>query len=887
MTCAAAAVGGEVNSSAEFLERRYRFLDADIKLRPSCGYFPCNVIIPADVLRAAIGLWAPRPDPVSGQQHLVVYTDHETSARNWCGKVLGSEWIDAANGLPPAVGGPVQFDRVAEPKVARGVETGVLRAVSTAWTMTWRKSHPELDDYEFREAMWLDLEKDGRPVCQIAEKIEEVYELSVVWAGASPYARQIESLDRWITTGSLIREAAPEGSVWDVLFIEQGLSLNGRRYGESFLRKAAPQFERASVYAYDLGDRRDHLDLATKDELGAGAGLLRNRVGQLTGVSYGEVNGRKGLLARLEVAAEWARSVLRDLWSAGQQAAAGFSIDAMCSSLRLADGTEEVIDIAAHPTVDLVSHPAAGGRLVRLVASVTGGQNMEPNTGAQTPAPALTEAQVQNMIASQLLAVQCGAAVSSRVQGSGLPVAAQTRLTESLAAQTASAKSVQDAVAAADRAIEAEREYIRTIGGAPAVTGCGATRESSSQVGADRLDKLQVAMDGFFAGKDLEYKGARVPRFITIREAIRETSGHYLGDDISAIEILGQMRGYRGHYSGTRKWDRRTEGVLQPGSGFRRVVEAIDSSTFAQILGDSVSRKMVKDFATSPLNNWRSIVSDVVPLADYRTQRRTIFGWYGELATVAENHNYPDLTTPGDTEETYAPAKRGGIETITEEMLRNDDVGLFRRIPGRMAYAAILTLHRSVFGIFTANAVMADGVALFHAASHGNLGSSAFSGRAMRDVRLAMMDQIPYGGSAEHTLGAVNTPKYILHPNELCDQVEALTKSPVAIAEPSDTGAMPSDANATIPNPAWYRGMLGIQVPYWTNASQYVAVADPALIPTIEVGFIDGMEEPELMVADDPTSGGSRFTADKIQLRVKLAWGAKALDHRSMYRMTP
>ncbi len=127
-----------------------------------------------------------------------------------------------------------------------------------------------------------------------------------------------------------------------------------------------------------------------------------------------------------------------------------------------------------------------------------------------------------------------------------------------------------------------------------------------------------------------------------------------------------------------------------------RLRASIDTLTFAEIFGDSVTRKMVKEYRMPGLDEWKKIV-DIVPLADFRTNRRTRMGGYGDLPAVAQGGAYTALSSPGDEEATYAASKRGGTEDLTIEAIKNDDVGSIRRIPIKMSRAAKRTLHKFVF----------------------------------------------------------------------------------------------------------------------------------------------------------------------------------------------
>ena len=77
----------------------------------------------------------------------------------------------------------------------------------------------------------------------------------------------------------------------------------------------------------------------------------------------------------------------------------------------------------------------------------------------------------------------------------------------------------------------------------------------------------------------------------------------------------------------------------------------------------------------------------------------------------------------------------------------------------------------------------------------------------------------------------------------------------------------------------------GILHSEWRDAKEgdWVLSADPANIPSIEVGFLNGQEEPELFVQDNP-SVGSMFTSDKTTYKIRHEYGGAILDHRAFYK---
>ena len=65
-----------------------------------------------------------------------------------------------------------------------------------------------------------------------------------------------------------------------------------------------------------------------------------------------------------------------------------------------------------------------------------------------------------------------------------------------------------------------------------------------------------------------------------------------------------------------------------------RLTEAIAVASFGEILGDSITRRMVAEYQASPFMNFEPFINYGPPLNDFRTRRVTRLGGYANLATV-------------------------------------------------------------------------------------------------------------------------------------------------------------------------------------------------------------------------------------------------------------
>lgn len=321
------------------------------------------------------------------------------------------------------------------------------------------------------------------------------------------------------------------------------------------------------------------------------------------------------------------------------------------------------------------------------------------------------------------------------------------------------------------------------------------------------------------------------------------------------------------HITGDKRVTGRTEDVnwnrfqTMTFGAFR---EAVDTTTFANVLGAAVARHMVADYRIAQQHAavWRK-VARAVRLEDFRTQQIVRMGHYATpLPTVPEGAPYEALVTPSDRVATYAATKRGGTEDITLEMIANDDARVAREIPKRLALAAARTLNDFVLDFLRTNPTIFDSVALFHA-SHGNLGNAALSAVSLYAGWVAMSKQVEIGSGQRMVL----RPKTLLVPLDL---------------EETANNLLVRNTN----NDRFYiqaQGIEPVAVKDWTDSNDWVLAADPGVFPSIEVGFFAGREEPELFLQNAPNSG-SLFSHDRVTLKIRHIYGGAVSGFEGLYK---
>jgi hypothetical protein len=623
-------------------------------------------------------------------------------------------------------------------------------------------------------------------------------------------------------------EASDQGRFL-IRVIKAGESLNKVTYPAEVLREAASKFDGARVFvkADDV-----HVKGGGKD-FGNLAGVLEN-------ARFSEANGGE-ILADLVTIDRNTAEKLREALRLDLTNKFGFSIDAE-GRMSKRGGRKVARSIDKVASVDLIVEPAAGGELIRMVEAL----DRNPNDYKEDPMRArmieairrvrpdytgegLDDAAVMadfreavgdaggtgaieaatEAAMAKIRMVEAKADAKLAIADCKLPAKAKEKLITRFAEATAPFS--RDDVT---KAIADEAEYLGHFVEGAKVTMAGLDIEVE-----DRSERIRGMLQGFFDGTG-EVK--------SFKEAYIEITGDKL--------VTGQLR------------DCDRARMAESLGVFR---EAIDSSTFADALGDSITRQMQAIYTgETDLDAWRKVCR-VGRAMDFRTQERIRIGGYGNLPTVNEGADYTPLTSPGDDKATFAVSKRGGLETLTIEMIKNDDVGAVLQIPVELALAAKNTLYEFAFDFFRTNPTVYDGNALYHAA-HANLFTAALDATQFSAHRLAMAKQTRAGSAKRLGL----QPMFMLVPWELQETAYNLFQR----------GSNNDKTFVQAYNPE-------VIVPaYWSDGNEWVTVANPMRQAAVEIAFLDGKETPELFIQDSPTVG-SLFSADKITYKIRHIYG--------------
>lgn len=439
------------------------------------------------------------------------------------------------------------------------------------------------------------------------------------------------------------------------------------------------------------------------------------------------------------------------------------------------------------------------------------------------PAAAATEARTALAAAKK---IQAETMVATKLTASKLTGPALEYLQASLAARIGESTEITEAYV--------DGEIVRTRNAFASYSRVG--RVHSAGVTLESGEKVQLAVDGLFGLTNDQ----GVKPFHGLREAYVQLTGD------SALSF-------------------------DQGGFYRVASAAVETSDFPNLLLNSMTKRLLKDFAEIGMAGMEYLVTTGAPIADYKTQDRIRDGYFVDLSTVAEDGGYQEITHTTDERVSFAVAKKGNLLTITEETIRTDDLGALARWPGKLARAARRTLKQFVTDFFVNNPNYGvDSVAWFHA-NHGNLGSTALSIDELTAADIALMAQTEKdsGKPLGLQLDWLMVPRSLKTVAWKINQAQFFNPGP-AIQEP---------------NP-WYRhfGVNNERIivnELLADQNDWYYGASPNDAPFLEIGYLDGYQTPQILLANLPTQGRA-FTNDEIQYKVKFAFGGVPTDYRGV-----
>ncbi len=285
------------------------------------------------------------------------------------------------------------------------------------------------------------------------------------------------------------------------------------------------------------------------------------------------------------------------------------------------------------------------------------------------------------------------------------------------------------------------------------------------------------------------------------------------------------------------------------------------TSDFAVALENALHKTLLAAYAIAP-DMWRSFCS-VGNVSDFRAHPRYTRGYLAKLPVVNEHGEFKNQAVADASKEIQQAATYGNILALTRQAIVNDDMGVFNDLAVMLGRAAALTIEEGVFSLLKLNGGlgpdMNDTNPLFDALHNNISAGSALAVDAIDGDRVVMAQQTDSSGNEILDI----RPAVLVLPIGLGGQARVING---AEYDPSVTSKF------QVPNKV--RGLFRevSDSPRLTGTRRYL-FADPSVVPTIEVAFLEGEQNPFMEMMNG-------WRIDGVEWKVRHDFGIAAVDFR-------
>ena len=285
------------------------------------------------------------------------------------------------------------------------------------------------------------------------------------------------------------------------------------------------------------------------------------------------------------------------------------------------------------------------------------------------------------------------------------------------------------------------------------------------------------------------------------------------------------------------------------------------TSDFPLILANVANKTLRRAYDSAPAT-WRPFTNETTA-PDFKPIQRTQLGESEQLEKVPEGGEIKKGTI-SEGAEVYSLATYAKRYAFTRQMLINDDMSAFSRMPAILGRRVADLENLLVWSIITANANLADGNPLFGSA-HANLGTGAApSETTLTEMRQLMRSKVGLDGQKLNLV-----PTWIYVPQSLETVAEKLVAT-VVPSGPSSVSAFSGSGRTPL--------QLGVEPLLEDNsATAWYGFASIGQVDMIELSRLEGEAGPVIESRDG-------FEVEGMEIKVRHDAAAKALDHRGMFK---
>ncbi len=311
-----------------------------------------------------------------------------------------------------------------------------------------------------------------------------------------------------------------------------------------------------------------------------------------------------------------------------------------------------------------------------------------------------------------------------------------------------------------------------------------------------------------------------------------------------ALAMLGQLLAARGER--VDPWDR--DALLT------RAIGAHSSSDFPLLLADAANKSLLAQYAAAA-PTYRQIAAPK-PFQDFKSHNFLRLGDFPTFKNLAEGGEVK-YGTISENRETVTPAEFATGIAIGRKALINDDLSALGDFSSMIAIRAAQFENSTVYGLLAGDGpTLSDGKALFHA-DHGNKASSG----------TAIANGIDAAVQAIRAMTGLDGAKLNLRPRYLVvgPAQEANARRILAQVNPTKAGDV---------NP--WASQFELVVDAEISGNRWLLVAEPAQVPTLVYGYVNGASGPQILTETD-------FDTQAVKVRAGLDFAAGVIDFRGIY----
>ena len=309
-------------------------------------------------------------------------------------------------------------------------------------------------------------------------------------------------------------------------------------------------------------------------------------------------------------------------------------------------------------------------------------------------------------------------------------------------------------------------------------------------------------------------------------------------------------------------------------TGREAIIRAAFSTTsLPKILGNTAHLSMLRGYDQFPAT-WRRWCS-TGSVNDFKLHTRARLTVAGNLVLLNNNGEVESSSVTEEYEQLSVSTYARNVG-FTRQNIINDDLGFLTRQRMRDGNAAARKISQLVYAHLLANGNMHDSIALFHASHSNLLTSSALTSATLAAAITSFRNQTDKAGEAINV-----EPAFMLVSPTLEYTAKTLLESDMLIGRGDDE--LPSG------NKNVHQGIvLPIIEPRLSNTNYtgystttWYLTGSPAAVDTLEVAFLNGMQNPTMNTFANPTPDVLGIT-----FQVYQDVGVKALDWRGMTKAT-